>query len=239
MKLRILHLFDDVMNLYGEYANVAILERYWKSLGHEVIVDKLALYEEKDISDYDLYYMGAGTERKMKRMLSELGKYRAALETACEEGKVLLFTGNACDALGKTISDCDGKTHNALGLGDFETSEGKIRITGDCIAKFDGFAEPLVGFINKCSKNTGVKIPVFTMQMGSGNEKGNTAEGFRRKNCIGTHLTGPILVKNPAMLRYVTELVLGSLPENAAMPAYMEESYNITKAELLKRMESK
>lgn len=239
MKLRILHLYDDVMNLYGEYANVAILERFWKSLGHEVTVDKLALYEEADIAGYDLYYMGAGTERKMKRVLPQLVKYREALEAACEAGKVLLFTGNACDALGKTVTDCDGKCYEALGIGDFETEEVKVRTTGDCIAKFDGFAEPLVGFINKCSKNTGIQSSLFTMQMGQGNEKGGDAEGFRRNNCLGTHITGPVLVKNPAMLRYVTELVLGKLPEDAALPAFTEESYKITKAELFKRMESK
>ena len=239
MKLRILHLYDDMMNLYGEYANVAILERFWKTLGHEVTVDKLALYEEKNISGYDLYYMGAGTERKMKRVLPQLVKYRKNLVTACEEGKVLLFTGNACDALGKFVTDCDGKRHDALGIGDFETEESNIRVTGDCIAAFDGFTEPLVGFINKCSKNVGIQAPLLTMQMGRGNEKGSAAEGFRRNNCLGTHLTGPILVKNPAMLRYVTQLVLGSLPEDAEIPSYMEEAYSITKAELLKRMQNK
>ena len=239
MKLRILHLYDDVLNLYGEYANVAILERFWKSLGHEVAVDKLSLYEDTDIAGYDLYYMGAGTERKMKLVLPQLLKYRDSLEAACEAGKVLLFTGNACDALGKSITDCEGKSHAALGLGDFETEEGKIRITGDCIADFAEMQEPLVGFINKCSKNTGVNSFLFTMRMGCGNEKGSASEGFRRNNCLGTHLTGPVLVKNPAMLRYVTELVLGDLPEDAPLPAYMEQSYNVAKAELLQRMESK
>ena len=239
MELKILHLYDDVMNLYGEYANVAVLARYWKDLGHEVSVDTLSLYEEKDISGYDLYYMGAGTERKMKLMLPELLKHEESLRKSCEEGKVLLFTGNACDLLGKTITDAEGRIYEGLKLGCFETVEGKLRITGDCIAEFDGFEEPLVGFINKCSKNTGIETPLFTLKMGCGNEKGKTAEGFRENNCLGTHLTGPILVKNPAMLRYVTRLVLGEKYDDTVSYPYMEQGYEVTKRELLKRLEMK
>ena len=44
MEVKLLHLFDDVMNLYGEYANVAILARYLTDLGHTVSVDTLSLY---------------------------------------------------------------------------------------------------------------------------------------------------------------------------------------------------
>ncbi len=239
MELKILHLYDDVMNLYGEYANVAILARYWKDLGHEVSVDTLSLYEDKDISPYDFYYMGAGTERKMKWMLPELLKHKETLHKACEEGKVLLFTGNACDVLGKSVTDAEGKLYEALGIGDFETEEGKLRITGDCIAEFEGFEEPLVGFINKCSANIEVKTPLFTLKMGCGNEKGKPAEGFRKNKCLGTHLTGPILVKNPAMLRYVSRLVLGEGYEDTVSYPYMEQGYEVTKRELLKRAESK
>ena len=61
MELKLLHIFDDVMNLYGEYANVAVMARYLTDLGHTVTVETLSLYEKKDISGYDLYYMGAGT----------------------------------------------------------------------------------------------------------------------------------------------------------------------------------
>ncbi len=237
MKLKLLHLYDDVMNLYGEYANVAILARCWKDLGHEVSVDTLSLWEEKNIEGYDLYYMGAGTERKMKLMLPQLLKYKRTLHNACEAGKVLLFTGNACDVLGKRITDSEGKEYEALGFGDFVSIEGKQRITGDCLAEFGG--ETLVGFINKCSYNSAVETPLFTLKMGCGNEKGKPAEGFRKNNCLGTHLTGPILVKNPAMLCYVTELVTGEKPGEAVSCPYMEKSYEVTKTALFKRLESK
>lgn len=236
MELKLLHLYDDVMNLYGEYANISVLARYLADLGCTVSVDTLSLYEEKDISGYDFYYMGAGTERKQKLALSQLAAYRDALHTACDNGKVMLFTGNSFELLGSKITDADGKEYEGLQLASFETTEGKRRMTGDCLAAFDGFDEILVGFINKCSRITGVEQPLFTVQMGYGNEGDRGAEGFRKNNCLGTHLTGPILVKNPAMLRYVAGLLGAEHTESVSYP-FMENGYEVTVSELRKRLE--
>ena len=236
MELKLLHLYDDVMNLYGEYANVSVLARYLADLGCEVSVDTLSLYEDKDISGYDFYFMGSGTERKQKLALTQLKKYRDALAAACDKDKVLLFTGNSFELLGSKITDADGTEYEGLHLASFETVEGKRRIVGDCIASFDGFDDVLVGFINKCSKISDVEHPLFTLRMGFGNEADRGAEGFRKNNCFGTHITGPILVKNPAMLRYIVKLLGVEDPERVSYP-FMEKGYEITAEELQKRLE--
>lgn len=236
MKLRLLHLFDDVMNLYGEYANVAVLARYLTDLGNEVSVDTLSLYEKKDISNYDFYYMGAGTERRQKLALSQLKEYRDVLLAACDAGKVLLFTGNSFELLGARVTAADGTAYAGLHFAAFETVESTRRNTGDALARFG--SDVLVGFVNKCSVTTGVETPLFQLEMGFGNEKKQGAEGFRRCNCFGTHLTGPILVKNPAMLRYIARILLGNtFSDTVAYPA-MEQSYDTTKQELYRRLES-
>ena len=237
MEKKLLHLYDDVMNLYGEYANVAVLARYLRDLGFQVQVETLSLYETKDISGYDFYYMGSGTERKQKLALTQLMQYREALAAACDAGKTMLFTGNSFELLGRTVTDAAGNSYEALGLADFTTVESKRRITGDCIMSFDGFPEPLVGFINKCSRTCGVKTPLFQTQMGFGNEAERGAEGFRKNNCLGTHLTGPMLVKNPAMLRYVAGLLGAEHPERVHYD-FMEKGYETTVSELTKRMET-
>ncbi|MBQ3356770.1 MAG: hypothetical protein IJG45_06620 [Oscillospiraceae bacterium] len=237
MEVKILHLYDDVMNLYGEYANVSVLARFLADLGCTVSVDTLSLYEQKDISGYDFFYMGSGTERKQKLALSQLVSYRDALNAACEQGKVLLFTGNSFELLGDRLTDAEGTEYEGLHIASFETAEGKRRITGDCLAVFDGFDETLVGFINKCSKTSGVEQPLFKLQMGFGNESDRGAEGFRKNNCFGTHLTGPLLVKNPAMLRYIAALLGAENPERVSYP-FMEKGYEITASELRKRLET-
>lgn len=237
MELKLLHLYDDVMNLYGEYANVSVLARYLTDLGCTVSVDTLSLYEEKDISGYDFHYMGSGTERRQKLALSQLRQYRGEISAACEAGKVMLFTGNSFELLGKKITDADGAEFEGLGLASFETVEGKRRIVGDCIAVCDAFDDVLVGFINKCSKIKGVEQPLFTLQMGFGNEADGGAEGFRKNNCFGTHLTGPILVKNPVMLRYIAKLLGAEDPARVSYP-FIEKGYETTVSELKKRLET-
>ena len=236
MKCKLLHIYDDVMNLYGEYANVAVLARYLKDLGHEVSVDTLSLYEKKDISDYDFYFMGAGTERKQKLALSQLTEYRDALRAACEAGRVMLFTGNSFELLGKSVTDAKGQVYEGLALDDFTTVESTRRIVGDVLAELDG--QEIVGFMNKCSRTAGVRTPMLRLTMGYGNEADCGAEGWRKNNCFGTHLTGPLLVKNPCALKLMARLLLGGEYRDAVKYPYMEQGYQTTLQELQKRREA-
>lgn len=235
--MKILHLFHDVMNLYGEYANVAVLSRFLRELGEEVSVDTLSLYEQKDISGYDFYFMGAGTERRQKLVLPELMRYRDALRDAYEAGKVMLFTGNSFELLGACVKDAAGESHNGLNLFSFTTEESDRRIVGDCLADCAGLKKPIVGFMNKCSRTAGITHPFFTLRMGVGNERSADGEGLHEKNCFGTHLTGPILVKNPELLRYFAVLLGAKSPERVSWPT-MDQAYETTARELQKRLEA-
>ncbi len=236
--IKMLHLFDDAMSLYGEYANVLILERYLCEQGHSVHVDHLHLYEKRDISGYDFYFMGAGTERKQKLTLPELKQYADSLKTAYESGKVMLFTGNSFELLGRSVTDAEGKCHEGLGLFAFETKEGNSRIVGDCLGSCELFSAPVVGFMNKCSKTTGITKPLFRLQMGFGNDAQKGSEGLLEKNLFATHLTGPVLVKNPALLKELAKRLVGNIDENRSLP-YLQESYETTAKALQNRLENK
>lgn len=236
MELKLLHLYDDAMNLYGEYANVSLLARYLTDLGHSVRVETLSLYEKKDISGYDFYYMGAGTERRQKLVLPQLLQYRETLLEAKRRGAVLLFTGNAFELLGSAVTDAEGKHYDCLGFAGFESNETKRRITGDVIARIGD--DRVVGFMNKCGHTTGVKQPLFHVEFGFGNEAQCGDEGWRDGNCFGTHLTGPLLVKNPSMLRRVAKALLGDAFADTVQYPYMQRGYEMTLSELTKRMEA-
>lgn len=235
--IRILHLFDDAMSLYGEYANVLILERYLTEQGHSVQVDRLHLYEKRDISGYDFYFMGAGTELKQKLVLGEMRQYADALRSAYEGGKVMLFTGNSWELLGRSVTDAEGKCHDGLGIFPFETTEGTGRIVGDCLGSCDLFSAPIVGFMNKCSKTKGVANPLFRLKMGYGNDSQKGTEGLQEKNLFATHLTGPVLVKNPALLKEIAKRLVVALDKGRMIP-YLQESYETTAKALQNRLEN-
>lgn len=236
MEIKLLHLYDDVMNLYGEYANVAVLARCLCGMGHTVTVDTLSLYEEKNVDGYDFYYMGAGTERKQKLVLPQLLRYRAPLRAAFDSGKVMLFTGNAFELLGARVTDAAGTAFDALGFAPFETVESNRRITGDVLARCEMLSDTLVGFMNKCSKTTGVESPLFALDMGFGNEAQRGSEGFIANNCFGTHLSCPILVKNPHFLRKIASLLTGE--ECTVSDSNMEAAYRTTLAALQARLQA-
>ena len=240
MELNIVHLYPDVMNLYGEYANVAVLRRHLEALGVTVTVRPVTCEDEPDFNGMDFLYMGAGTERGQKYVLEQLLPHVDGLKAAVGAGAAVLFTGNAMETLGKSVTDYRGKVWPALGLADFATVETDRRDPGDVIAHTPLLDRPVVGFMNKCSVTSGVEAPLFdrlTLGFGNGAEKG--AEGYVSGNVFATHLTGPVLVKNPhftdLMIRRVFE-TKGWEPRSAlpVLP-HEREAYVITLRELSTR----
>ena len=234
--MKILHLYYDIMNLYGEYANVLAAEKILKENGESVSVDKITLGENADLSEYDLIYIGSGTERNQKVVLEDLRKYKDMLIKYIDSGKTALLTGNSFEMLGKSITDSAGKVYEGLGIYDFETTEqDKSRLTADAIFSAEFSDKKLVGFINKCSHIKNVSSPLFSVEMGIGNSEDDTKEGIRYNNLFGTHLTGPILIKNPYFLSYIAELMTKKSIDTDSLK-YEKAGYEITLTELTKRM---
>lgn len=234
--MKILHIFPDIMNLYGEYANLSILKRFLNECGHEVSIETLSLYEDKDISGFDMYYMGAGTEENLHLACDSLIKYQDTLSKAMNTNRVILFTGNAMEALGQRITDKEGKTYTGLGLFEYTSEESDKRVTFDSVSELDN--QTIVGFINKCSSTRGVVKPLFHVLMGQGDNKDIKTEGAQNNNCLGTHLTGPLLVKNPYILKKIAyiltkdeSVIKHEIPEQ-------EASYSITAQALKDRMKA-
>ena len=155
-----------------------------------------------------------------------------------EAGKMLLMTGNSFEILGKVIKDAKGKAYEGLGFFEFSVKEQeRIRNTADAVFTMEGQEKPLVGFINKCSTIEEINTPLFQVKMGLGNETKGTTEGIRYKNFYGTHLTGPILIKNPYFLIQLASDLCGK-EMNGEYLTYEKAGYEITLRELTKRMEA-
>lgn len=249
MKIKILHLYHDLMNLYGEYGNVRAITRFLTEAGVEVEIEEKSLGETLEFTDCDLLYLGAGTEENQKVVLEHLGQVRPGFIDYINGDGFALFTGNSFEILGKSITEDGGNVVPGLNLFSFETIvQKKRRMTGDAIFSLEDLREPLVGFINKCSEIKDNDYPCFAVEMGLEDEKGKKQEGLRYKNLTGTHLTGPLLVKNPHFLFYLGKKLFQiktgeSLDEEKE--AYLREhifkdefaAYETTLRELRKRNE--
>ena len=209
MEIKLLHLYYDIMNLYGEYGNMKILEKHLKDQGFKVVVDKKTIGDVKNISEYDFVYIGSGTERNLQVILEDIGKEKEDLKKSIENGKVVLLTGNSYEILGKTIDNIP-----ALGILDFETKRLKKRITSDIICKSDIFENKIVGFINKSDYIEDNKFPLFKVDWSSVSIGDSEYEGILYKNLFATHIIGPILVRNPHMLKNIIHRIGVQKDEN-------------------------
>ena len=224
MELKIIHFYPDLMSLYGSYANVAVLKRQLEAMGNTVTVETLQPGGDCDISSADFLFMGAGTERAQKAALADFVRYESAVKAAAEDGVSMLFAGTSMELLGRSITDDSGKEYAGIGLAGFTTVQGKKRFVEDVYGTTDLYPEAVVGFVNKCSTISGVETPLLTaVQLGYGNEGFKTPEGFRYRNVIGSHLTGPILVKNPRLLEAVIAAIYSHRGET--LPAIPKDEY--------------
>lgn len=240
MELKLVHFYPDLMSLYGSYANVAVLKRQLEAMGNTVTVETIHPgAAEAGLVDPDFIFMGAGTERAQKAALADFVRYESAVKAAAKDGVAMLFAGTSMELLGKSITDDAGKEYAGIGLAGFNTVQGKKRFVEDVYGATDLYPEPVVGFVNKCSTISGVEHPLLTsVQLGYGNEGLKTPEGFRYQNVIGSHLTGPILVKNPRLLDAVIAAIYEkrgeALPAERPVNRWTEDGYAIT-AEALKQ----
>ena len=225
--MRILHLYHDLMNLYGEYGNVVVLKKHLEDQGFEVEVDKKTLGEVINFKDYDFIYCGSGTERNLLVALEDLLKRKKELLEAINNNVVVLFTGNAMELFGERIDK-----QKALGVIPMKVSLTNDRYTGDVIMKNEEIGE-VVGFINKCSlQEYDNSFKLFDYCFKDINVQDNNYEGYKYMNLYGTHVIGPILVKNPNFMRKIVELLGKKQDANFVYRnityQYEEDSYNVT-----------
>ena len=241
MELTILHLYPDFMSLYGEYANATVLRRRLEALGVEVAVRTACRADRPDLDGADMIYMGAGTERGQKRAMEGLLPHRDALLAAVDRGALVLFTGNAMETLGASVTGAAGRVWPGLALADFTTVETERRVPEDVVALSALWDAPAVGFMNKCSVTRGITTPLFReLPLGFGNEADHGPEGYVSGDVLATHITGPVLVKNPDFLDLVLRRLFArkgwEAPERLPVLPHEREAYQVTLAELQARI---
>lgn len=241
MEFKILHLYYDILNLYGEHGNVLALERYLSSQGGEVTVDKMSLGETPNFNEYDIVYLGSGTEEAEITVLEDIKQHRTNIINALDENVIFLATGNSFELFGREITDSKGVVYKALSLFDFTvTLTDKSRTLCDQLCSSEISPLPFVGFINKASEIYGIENPIFSVIHGKGNHEDSNMEGIREGSFFGTHLTGPCLVKNPHLAEFVVKII----DEKKGIPfapfpfEYEKKAYQITLNALNERFSS-
>ena len=212
--INVLHLYYDLLNLYGENANTRCIKRCLELNNIKVNVDLKSINDKIDFDKYDLVYIGSGSEEDLLLAQEDINKRYDELKKYIEDDKFLILTGNAIDLFGEYIET--DKKIKSLGIFKYHTkfiSESTFdnastdRIVGEVKAKTKLIKEEIIGFQNRCDINYNIKTPLFKIDNKFSNNLETQDEGFNYKNVYATHIIGPLLIRNP----HFTDFILSKL----------------------------
>lgn len=199
--LRVIHLYPDALNLYGDGGNAIVLERRCRWRGIPVEVDDVRMGDVLDLSTADIVLIGGGADRDQLAVANELRHQRDELQGYVENDGVVLAICGSYQLLGRSYYMGDEKVEG-LGIIAGDTVRGEGRLTGNVAVKTDIADAPFVGFENHGGRTMldACEHPLGTSVLeGTGNNGQDGSEGCLHRNLVGTYLHGPALSKNPEL----------------------------------------
>ena len=199
--LRIVHLYPDALNLYGDGGNIASLSKRCAWRGIPCQVDQVLMGQELDLSDADVVLLGGGADRDQLAVCHELQGQREKLAAYVADGGVLLAICGGYQLLGHSYMMGE-KQVEGLHILDLETVAGETRLIGNVAIESPVCDAPVVGFENHAGRTllgAGEKPLGRALVTGTGNNGEDGGEGVLHGGVVGTYLHGPILPKNPGV----------------------------------------
>lgn len=224
MKIKIAHLYYDLMNLYGENGNVRALKRAFERQNIEVEIYFFTINDKMDFNNYDIFYIGSGTEKYEALVLKDLIKRKNEIKIAIEKNKYFLITGNSIELFGNRIEDLENNVIECLNIFDYYTkaidieyytNEVKFRITGEVVASSGLIKEKIIGFQNRSGTlYNNINNSFLKIIKGCGNTPKDENEGIIYKNFYATYTIGPLFIRNPYLTDYFVKKILSEKYKN-------------------------
>jgi CobQ-like glutamine amidotransferase family enzyme len=223
MKLRVLALYPEQMNIYADRGNMLFLQRRceWRGIDFELV--GVGPGENFAPDAHDLLYIGGGQDRDQQLVAADMRETkRDAIASAVGEGAVLLAVCGGYQLLGHGYQLGDERIEG-LGLVDLETvRDPGPRLIGNVVIEASlggGRTMEIAGFENHGGRtHLGPDVePLGRVIRGHGNNGSDSYEGVRAGNVFGTYIHGPLLPKNAELADHLIALALarglGSEPE--------------------------
>lgn len=215
--IRLVTLYEDVMNVYADRGNRLALSSRAAAHGVGVEVAAVSLGDAMP-AEADLVLIGGGQDAEQWRIADDLGARGEALRSWAEEDVAMLTVCGGFQLFGRWYRDGRGDTIEGVGLFDVTTvappsggGQRWARAVGDVLATslVEGVGE-VVGFENHAGRTYlgPAAQPFARIEYGYGNNGDDGTEGARYRAAIGTYLHGSVLPKNPALLDHLLEAAL-------------------------------
>ncbi len=233
-ELKLLYLYPDMLELYGDYGNIQVLKYRCEKRGIKLIIDKYSIgYETPNFKEYDIVFAGGGADNEQSILSEDLVQYKEDIKQAVENGTFFLLICGAYQLFGKYYKGVEGDIIPGLEIFNYYTeaaSDRKKRCIGNIITEVElaGEKTKVIGFENHGGQTFDVSTPFGKTMYGNGNKFEDSEEGYSQENVIATYLHGPLLSKNPKIADYIIQYCL-----------CRKEGTNITLEELDDTLEEK
>jgi CobQ-like glutamine amidotransferase family enzyme len=212
--LRLVHLYPDLMSVYGDRGNIITLVRRAQWRGFDVEVRDLSLGDRLDADDVDLIFFGGGQDREQSVVSPDFLQQKGeAVRQAVEGGAALLSVCGGYQLLGRSYTTVDGQELPGAGLFDVRSVPGPRRHIGNVLIETDldgGTRRTLVGFENHSGRTylAPTMRPLGRTVVGAGNNGEDGSEGAVYQAAIGCYLHGSLLPKNPWLADWLLSAAL-------------------------------
>lgn len=213
--LKILYLYPDMLELYGDYGNIQVLKYRMEKRGINCIIDRYCIGDEKpNFNDYDIVFAGGGADNEQSILADDLVKYKDDIKQAVQQGVFFLLICGAYQLFGKYYKGVEGNIIPGLDVFPYYTEaaeDRRKRCIGNIVLDVEleeGKPTKVIGFENHGGQTYQSTSPFGKVLYGNGNQFGADREGFFLGNVIATYLHGPLLSKNPDVADYIIKYCL-------------------------------
>lgn len=203
-RLVIVHLFPELLNLYGDGGNITVLAQRARWHGLQVEVRAVNQGDDAGLAGADIVFLGGGPDREQRLASRELQAIADDLRAYVEDDGVLLAICGGYQVAGRQWLMGD-EAVAGLGLADIVTERApggsRNRLVGNVALDSPWATHPVVGYENHAGRTfLGPGMAPFGTvcgNSGKGNNGEDHADGISYRNMLGTYLHGPLLAKNP------------------------------------------
>ena len=242
MEIKILYLYPDLLELYGDYGNIQVLKYRIEARGYKAIIDRYLINDKApDFSSYDIVFAGGGADNEQSILADDLLQYKDNIKQAVDNGVFFLLICGAYQLFGKYYKGVEGNVVPGLNIFDYYTeaiADRSKRCIGNIVieANLNGKSTKVIGFENHGGQTFDISNSFGKVLFGNGNKFGDTEEGFFADNVIATYLHGPLLSKNPDVTDYIIKYCLDrKYNENVELEPLNDEFENLCREQLLER----
>lgn len=196
--IRIMSLYPNEMNIYGDNGNLLTLQKRceWRGIETEYIQHNPG---KKFNNQVDIIIGGGGQDSGQNKIQDDLLKNADSIHKMAQDNTPMLVICGLYQLFGHYFETHTGHHIDGIGVFDAWTKASPSRLTGNIITETE-FGETIgyenhsgLTFLNKNQQPFGKVIK------GAGNNGDDGTEGARVNNVFGSYLHGPILPKNPRL----------------------------------------